>query len=566
MNFIKSIEDKIGRLNLLLLIYILVNLLQAIFTPIHDDETYYWIYSNELAWGYFDHPPAVAVIIRIGRLFFDNVLGVRFITVLMSSASALLIWDLIPKSVREIKNSDLFFFGILVSIPGFGMYSFITTPDVPLIFSSALYFHALKRIDKEKSLKNAALWGITAALLLYSKYHGGIVILLSILVQPKLLKSWTTYVTGAIAFILIIPHLLWQYNHDFITFDYHLFQRTAGGFDPSYPINYIGGTLGILNPALVILLILLTIKFRKTISEYNRFYLRMFWGFVLFFFLYSFRGRIEAQWVVVAFIPLVILTHELVVKNKKYIKATKNIIIVSISLLILVRLALVFSTDLQKLTSLTDDTFYRPIEKVVPDDANVVFFNSYQRASKYEYFTGKKAFSYNSVFYRKNQYDLNDYDKYFNNHKVLFRGWWNDGKLDTMRLENGSLLRYAIIDKYIVFTKVKATIDSFPEVLNKESEYKIEVELKNPYNYDIVFNQGRFALSLKLFFMDGKEKKYFTDLSSKLDTLKANSTYREIMSFNVPKNMPENNYTCQVVVNYIYPQYISSKIKVRVEK
>ena len=566
MKFIKGIEDKIGRLNLLLLIYVLVNLLQAIFTPLHDDETYYWIYSNELAWGYFDHPPAVAVLIKIGRIFFEKELGVRLLTVLMSSATALLIWDLIPKSVREIKNSDLFFFGILVAIPGFGMYSFITTPDVPLIFSSVLYFHALKRIDKEKSLKNTVLWGITAALLLYSKYHGGIVILLSILVQPKLLKSWTTYVTGAIAFILIIPHLLWQYNHDFITFDYHLFQRTAGGFDPSYPLDYIGGTFGILNPALVILLILLTIKFRKTISEYNRFYLRMFWGFVLFFFLYSFRGRIEAQWVIVAFIPLVILLHELVVKNKKYIKATKNIIIISVSLLILVRLALAFSSDLQKLTSLTDDTFYRQIEKVVPNDANVVFFNSFQRASKYEYFTGKKAFSYNSVFYRKNQYDLNDYDKYFNNHKVLFRGWWNDGNLDTMRLENGGLLRYAIIDKYTVFTKVKATIDSFPQVLNKDVDYKIELKLENPYNYDIVFNQGRFALSLKLFFMDGKEKKYFTGLNSKLDTLKANSTYKEIMSFNVPKNIPENNYTCQVVVNYIYPQYISRKIKVRIEK
>ena len=566
MKFIKNIEDRIGRLNLLLLIYVLINLLQAIFTPLHDDETYYWIYSNELAWGYFDHPPAVAVLIKIGRLFFENELGVRLLTVLMSSVTALLIWYLIPKSVREIENSDLFFFGILVVIPGFEMYSFITTPDVPLIFSSVLYFHALKRIDKEKTLTNVVFWSIAAALLLYSKYHGGIVILLSIILRPKLLKSWTTYVTGTLAFVLIIPHLLWQYNHDFITFDYHLFQRTAGGFDPSYPLDYLGGTFGILNPALVILLILLTVKFRKTISEYNRFYLRMFWGFVLFFFMYSFRGRIEAQWVIVAFIPLVILLHELVVKNQKYVKVTKNIIIVSISLLVLVRFALVFSTDLQKIASLIDDTFYKQIEKVTPDDANVVFFNSFQNASKYEYYTGKKAFSYNSVYYRKNQYDLNDYDKYFNNHKVLFRGWWNDGKLDTMRLEKGRLLRYAIIDKYIVFTKVKATIDSLPKVLNVGEDYKVEIELSNPYDYDIVFNQGRFPLTLKLFFMDGNEKKYFTNIDSKLETLKANSTYKEIVSFRIPKNILVNDYTCQVVVNYIYPQYISRKVKVRVEE
>ena len=42
------------------------------------DETYYWEWSRHLAGGYFDHPPAIAVLIRLGTLLLGNgPLGVR---------------------------------------------------------------------------------------------------------------------------------------------------------------------------------------------------------------------------------------------------------------------------------------------------------------------------------------------------------------------------------------------------------------------------------------------------------------------------------------------------------
>jgi hypothetical protein len=31
-----------------------------------EDEAYYWVWSQHLAWGFFDHPPAIAAIIRMG--------------------------------------------------------------------------------------------------------------------------------------------------------------------------------------------------------------------------------------------------------------------------------------------------------------------------------------------------------------------------------------------------------------------------------------------------------------------------------------------------------------------
>ncbi|MCK5907468.1 MAG: glycosyltransferase family 39 protein, partial [Flavobacteriales bacterium] len=247
---LKQLSSKVSVFNILILTYVFVNLLQAIFTPIHDDEAYYWIWSQSMDWGYFDHPPAIALIVKIGTLIFgDTTLGVRFVTVLLSGLTIFFSWKLTSEDIRNKQNSFLIFFALLISIPGFEMYGFITTPDVPLLFSFSLYLLAFRKLIDKQTVQNSLLWALTAAMLIYSKYHGGLIILVSVIVQPKLLKQWTTYLAGFVALLLIAPHIYWQYNHDFISIEYHLFQRTSGGFDISHPLEYIGNTIGILNPA-----------------------------------------------------------------------------------------------------------------------------------------------------------------------------------------------------------------------------------------------------------------------------------------------------------------------------
>ena len=36
------------------------------------DEAYYWLWSRHLAAGYFDHPPAIAFLIRFGTAIFGD--------------------------------------------------------------------------------------------------------------------------------------------------------------------------------------------------------------------------------------------------------------------------------------------------------------------------------------------------------------------------------------------------------------------------------------------------------------------------------------------------------------
>src|SRR3989339_1015569 len=78
----------------ILIIWFLINLIQSVTTDVIRDEAYYHFYSQNLSWGYFDHPPAVALMIKISSLLFNNELSIRFITLLLQIITLSLIWKI----------------------------------------------------------------------------------------------------------------------------------------------------------------------------------------------------------------------------------------------------------------------------------------------------------------------------------------------------------------------------------------------------------------------------------------------------------------------------------------
>ena len=56
----------------MLAFWFVLNISQSRFTELLHDEAYYYIYSQDLAWGYYDHPPVIALMIRLGMLLFDK--------------------------------------------------------------------------------------------------------------------------------------------------------------------------------------------------------------------------------------------------------------------------------------------------------------------------------------------------------------------------------------------------------------------------------------------------------------------------------------------------------------
>src|SRR5215475_13149837 len=78
---------------LAILALVALRLIAAAFTPITFDEAYYWMWSQHLAGGYYDHPPMVALVIRAGTMIAgDTELGVRLVSVLLALPMSYAVW------------------------------------------------------------------------------------------------------------------------------------------------------------------------------------------------------------------------------------------------------------------------------------------------------------------------------------------------------------------------------------------------------------------------------------------------------------------------------------------
>src|SRR6187549_1753149 len=125
--------------------WIILGLIQSRYTELLDDEAYYWVYSKFLDWGYFDHPPMVALLIKMGYSIFHNELGVRLFFLLLNVLSLFLIERLL-----ERKGSFLFY-AIALSLAVLQLTCFVSVPDTPLIFFTALFFVAYRKFLQQTS-------------------------------------------------------------------------------------------------------------------------------------------------------------------------------------------------------------------------------------------------------------------------------------------------------------------------------------------------------------------------------------------------------------------------------
>ena len=227
--------------------WVVLNLVLSAFTDLAEDEAYYWMFAKFLDWGYFDHPPMIAVMIKAGGWLFGEELGVRFFTVIFSGLTLYLLFY-----ITEFQKVKLMFLLFLTS-PAFHAFGFISAPDVPLMFFGTLYILLFRRFMENDSVKNALLLGIVSSLMMYSKYHGILLILFTLLPNLKLLLRKSFWITTAVALILFLPHIWWQIQNDYPSVQYHLVDRVNRNYQFSFTYQYLLGQIGFCGPVLFLL-------------------------------------------------------------------------------------------------------------------------------------------------------------------------------------------------------------------------------------------------------------------------------------------------------------------------
>lgn len=387
-------------------LWLLLGLLQAGLTELLDDEAYYWVYSRYLDWGYFDHPPMIGLLVKMGYAIFPNELGVRLFPLLLNVFSFVIIEKLIDK-----KNPFLFY-TIVLSIAVLQLSGFAAVPDIPLIFFTALFFLCYKRFTGNHSLLNCFLLGLSVALLLYSKYHAVLIVFFVLLSKWRLLTKYQTYVAGLIALLLFAPHLWWQYQHNWVSFRYHLFESNVNEYKFSFTTEYLIGQLLLAGPIAGFILLPAAFLYKPTNATEKALRFSMI-GIYLFFLLSSFRGKVEANWTSPALVAVIVLSHQyLQNQQSSFSKRGAKILfrLLPFTLLLIAAIRIILIVDIVPLKAIQKRYHawkdWPAIMKEKTKGLPVVFSNSYQRASKFWFYSGQMTYSQNWLGEHRNNYNF----------------------------------------------------------------------------------------------------------------------------------------------------------------
>ena len=468
----------------------IANLVQAGFTELANDEAYYHMFAERLAWGYFDHPPVTALLVWAGERLFGGELGVRFFFTVLQPLYLWILWRLIRPADAGRRDAALF---VVVSAATLmlQLYGFISGPDGPLMFTTALFLLTFKWFSENR--RRAWLWmGIAMALMAYSKYHGALVVLFALAANPRQLLRPALYSSGAVALLLLVPHLVWQYEHDWASFAYHLSGRNSV-FRPGYVVEFLANVLVVFNPFFVPLYVQAWRKVKPQ-TPVGRALKLLPVAFIVFFMLSSLRGYVQPQWVIVSCFGLVCVLFAYARRHPRTRRYVMRAGGVTVGLIVLVRLVMIFNPLGIRFEVFNNPESYAAIAAEA-DGRPVVFRYGYAVAAKYAFYTGGEAYCQPNIRYRTHQWQFRDDDSQFIGREVLVEcpdGTVSDStrQVRTLTMANGRSFTWFVDPAFHPVRLVDIAFTGLPGRVAAGETLRLELRIRNPYPYAIRVGAG----------------------------------------------------------------------------
>ncbi|PRX56536.1 ArnT family glycosyltransferase [Flagellimonas meridianipacifica] len=463
----------------------ILNLVQSSLTELIYDEAYYWYYAQNMDWGFFDHPPMVAFLIKIGSFLFDGELGVRFISCVLSVGTYVVLWLTIDNPKK--KDHVVVFFLLLFSTTLLNAYGFFTLPDTPLLFFTALFLWLYKLFLEKPSYLLALAIGVVMAALMYSKYHAVLVIVFVLLSNLKLLREPRAWFAVIIALLCYIPHFVWLYGHDFVSIKYHIYERPNQAYSFSkFTLGYLVNLVAIFG--LLFFWVYKALLKTNTTDLFVKALKYLSYGVIIFFFVSSFNRRVQTQWVVVISIPLAILTFNYILENSSSRKWVYRLGLVSLVIMLYARAWLVYKPLFPLRFETHDNTVWVNELKKKSKGVPVIFENSYRRPSMYSFYSGKPSFALNNHMYRKSQYSIDESEKSVQNKRILYvTKYAKSGDIQFLHSDNKTVYFGTFMDNFESFRKLQCIVDT----TSVEKEYSLKIY--NPYNFDVPLSKLSFS-------------------------------------------------------------------------
>ena len=210
-----------------IILYFITLLCLAPINLLSFDTYYYWEWSRHLDLSYYDGSPMIAYFIKLSTLLFgDTLFALNMVGIVSAALTCLTIYQtarlFLSKEASYIATS-LWLFSPLVTLYIFKQ----TTYDTPLALFWSLTLYCVAKFISTNKLTWFYMIGISTGLMMLSKYSGVILILalfifLLLTSYRYLFKTPYFYGTVLLALVIFSPVLIWNYQHEWVSFVYQI--------------------------------------------------------------------------------------------------------------------------------------------------------------------------------------------------------------------------------------------------------------------------------------------------------------------------------------------------------
>jgi 4-amino-4-deoxy-L-arabinose transferase-like glycosyltransferase len=229
--------------------------LHASAVDLYMDESQYWAWSRELAFGYFSKPPLLAWIIAATDPFCGSGEAcVRVASPLMHFATALIVYAIAEEFYDERTAAWSAFAYSLA--PGVIFSTRIISTDVPLLLFWAVALLAYVKLLRGPDWRWSIILGVALGLGMLAKYAMIYFLLCAacaacvdrdartILWRPQTLAAL------GIMGVFLIPNVLWNAENSFVTLRHTGDNITGGGLSLKFlgPLEFVGSQFAVIGP------------------------------------------------------------------------------------------------------------------------------------------------------------------------------------------------------------------------------------------------------------------------------------------------------------------------------
>ena len=363
MGDLSMVKNETSFWALLLLVVSIFRITIAVFLPLLPDEAYYWTWSQNLDFSYYDQGPGVAVWIWFFVSLFENsLLALKLACILASSVT--LFFLILSSFELNISRSSRWILLLLgVFIPGFFWGSLVIMHDSVLLLFWSIAIYAVLRYLRTNSIFDFCFVFFCLGLGTLSK-HTMVLFAISLILfvtftkeQRKIFTQPRLLLGLVVGFLVISPMIYWNILHDWDQVEAILNLRSSGGQQSERitTASYISGLLLTISPIIGIALYSNPIYLFLSKQNFQRtkiYFLN--WLTItpfLFFLLLSLKREIQANWVfpsLLSGILLISFSWDLISKslsNNKS-KVYKNILIAGLSIAVLMNVSVFFGKEI----------------------------------------------------------------------------------------------------------------------------------------------------------------------------------------------------------------------------